>query len=237
MSVDIGIVLTGTINPNISSVVHTDPAKRKVEYLDALNFYQVFAPVYFLENSSFPLLMDSDFKVFRNVSLRKVPPAKLPERGKGYMELDMIKKWIESESNLPSRFIKITGRYIIKNFKPIFEESLRQPENCILIDQYKRGGIALTWLFYCGTNYYCDNLLEVYQACDDRIDDWIERVLFRRLSQLPLNCRFFREEPLIEVVDGITGKKCSDGFIKHQLKQTLRIFNRLIDKKYLYLRG
>ncbi|MCY7369077.1 MAG: hypothetical protein LH474_13100, partial [Chamaesiphon sp.] len=59
MSTEIPIILTGTIIPNTNvRLQHINPEQRRKEYLDCINYYRNFAPVYFLENSSYPVEED-----------------------------------------------------------------------------------------------------------------------------------------------------------------------------------
>ena len=112
---DLAIVLTGTIVPSAPFTVHNDPRIRRREYLEAIRFYSEFAPVYFLENSPYPLGDDAEFNQFPNVRLRQRPLSTKPERGKGYQEFEMIDGWLLNEPQPPRRWVKITGRYLYRN--------------------------------------------------------------------------------------------------------------------------
>ena len=70
---EIPIVLTATIQPNVTGAAAANPATRLAEYLAVVEFCQQFAPVFFLENSGYPLERHPQFaalnvaKVFRNL--------------------------------------------------------------------------------------------------------------------------------------------------------------------------
>ncbi|MBF0485472.1 MAG: hypothetical protein HQL16_03045 [Candidatus Omnitrophica bacterium] len=232
---NIGIVLTGSITPNIS-ISHMDPVKRRQEYLKAIKYYANFAKVYFLENSTYPLLTDQEFLGLKNCVLRKIPLSAHPERGKGYQEFEMLTHWVKTEVVLPDRFIKITGRYHVLNFKDIFKECLAQPSPCFLIDCLKYKALALTWLFCIETQMYQEKLHDLYLGCNDDAGDWVERILFRRLFKGNIEFSFFRNEPKIARIDGTTGCLIRPPAVRHWVKAFLRCANRVFDKKYIVYR-
>ncbi len=236
MAIDIAIVLTATIVPNATFVAHSDPALRRAEYLAAIKYYKNFAPVYFLENSSYPLLSDSDFLGMEGVYLRKLTPSGHFDRGKGYQEFAMINEWLDSETVLPKRFIKITGRYQIHNFKNIYQECLNERSERFVIDQLSRAAVALTRLFYIGTECYRKNLKDFYLDCNDERGDWAERVLYKKLRGEKMDCKLFCYEPMWRGVDGSTGVSTHSAHWKHTVKGLLRRVNRLIDRKYILYR-
>lgn len=236
MAVDIGIVLTGTIIPNSTFVVHFDADKRRLEYLTAIKYYKKFAPVYFLENSSYPLLSDPDFNGIEGVYLRKLPLSKYYSRGKGYQEFEMVKRWLETEAVLPRRFIKITGRYIILNFKNIFHECLRMRLNCFLIDQFLKNPTALTCLFYVDTNYYSRKLSDFYLDCNDEIGDWAEIVLYKKMFAAKIDSMIFKNKPIFTGLDGSNGTDICYNPVRHFIGSFLRKINRCFSKKYILFR-
>lgn len=233
MSIDIGIVLTGTIVPNSTFVVHSDIDKRRLEYLEAIKFYKKFAPVYFLENSSYPLLSDPDFNDIKGVFLRKFPVSQYYNRGKGYQEFEMIKRWLETDSDIPRRFIKITGRYRILNFKNIFHECQCLPPSRFLIDRFLKSSKALTQLFYGDTDYYHNALSDFYLDCNDDNRNWAEFVFYQKMLAAKTDATIFRCEPLFKGMSGSTGADLYDGAIKHLIKSILRKLNRCLTKQYI----
>lgn len=233
---DIGITLTGTIAPNSTFVAHSDPKTRRLEYLNAINYYKKFAPVYFLENSDYPLLDDKDF-VDAGVFLRKFQPSLHFNKGKGYQEFEMIEKWLESEEYLPERFIKITGRYIIVNFQRIFNECLAERSDCLVIDQLAGRRVALSRLFYTGSGYYEKYLKGLYLDSDDAKNDWVERVLYRKIMMSGMASKIFSVEPWFCGVEGSSGMDIGTNRIKYLIKYAMRRFNYMFDKRRLYLRA
>ena len=236
MATDIGIVLTGTINPNASFIVHSDVNARRKEYLAALEYYKDFAPVYFLENSTYNVLSDSEFNSIKNVFLRKFPVSEHCSCGKGYQEFETISRWVESEVVLPRRFIKITGRYIVLNFKDIFRECSNPRSDHFIIDQFIQTQKALTSLFCIDTNCYKRNLSDVYLGCNDEAGDWIETVLYSKLLAGKVNSSIFRNEPVFMGIVGSTGIDFRSHYVKHLIKVLLRRINRFFNKKFILFR-
>jgi glycosyltransferase involved in cell wall biosynthesis len=232
----LAIVMTGTIIPNSNSAIHSDPATRKAEYLEAIHYYRKFSYVYFLENSVYPLLADSDFTSIFGVKLIKFPVSESNERGKGYQEFEMLDAWVQNNQSLPERFIKVTGRYLIKNFDSIFSECINDKSNDIIIDQYPSQGLALTSLFCIRTSDYKRYFFSIYKNCDDKIGKWIERELFKKLKVINRGYRFFKMEPWLQGISGSTGECMRDGKFKHYVKNNLRYINSLLNNKYLYFR-
>jgi hypothetical protein len=232
---DLAIVLTGTIVPNAPFTAHNDPQARRQEYLSALRFYSQFAPVYFLENSIYPLSDDAEFHQLANVMIRQLPPSKSPERGKGYQEFEMIDGWLLSESQPPPRWIKITGRYFYRNFAELLADCRPQHKAEMIIDRCARFQSARTCLFYVVTDFYLQHIAGVFHRCDDERGDWIEHVVYRQLASLPSsNTRVFFVEPHLTAISGSTGSYMQSKPIQYFLKQTLRRLNCRLDQRRLW---
>lgn len=232
---DISIVLTGTIIPNAPYTVHSDPEIRRCEYLTAIQFYRQFAPVYFLENSRYELLKDSDFVSLENVKLCQFPLSSAPERGKGYQEFEMIDNWLANKTSLPARWIKVTGRYIYSNFHRIFDECQREVTVPMIIDRCARSKFARSYLFYTRTEFYRRHISGLYEECQDDSGEWIERVLYRHLAKVPPHqVRLFSTEPRLRGISGSTGEGVETHLIRYVLKRAFRKFNYAVDNQQLW---
>lgn len=235
---DIAIVLTGTIVPNAPFTAYNDPQVRRREYLEALKFYSQFAPVYFLENSTYPLADDAEFNQLSNVMIRQRPVSALPERGKGYQEFEMIDGWLMNEAPPPSRWIKITGRYLYRNFAALLADCRREQTARIIIDQCPRSQKARSYLFCIETEFYREHIAGAYRECDDPSGNWIEYVLFRRLANLSASrmrqMRLFAAEPQLQAISGSTGGNLETPPLKFAAKQVLRRINYLFDQRMLW---
>lgn len=231
---DIAIVLTGTVIPNAPSSLHADPEVRRKEYLRALHYYSQFAPVYFLENSSYSLTDDFDFLQMKNVNIVKLPLSSTPEKGKGYQEFEMLDRWIVSAPSPPNRWIKITGRYIYRNIEDLLQACSKNHAE-LIIDQCCRTEMARSYLFCVNTEFYLRYFFSVFRLCDDRKGEWIEKVLFRRIREVPQNTfRLFPLEPDLTGISGSTGGSLEVPRLKYKVKKHLRAINQLLDRQYLW---
>lgn len=141
------IVLTATIVPNVTGAASATPETRLAEYRQVLQFCQQFAPVIFLENSSYPLERHPEFAGSPRLRVHRFAPSASPERGKGYQEFEMLDAWLASEPQPPARWFKLTGRYHLLNLATMLAEARREKQHALLIDQLYRQQMARTYLF------------------------------------------------------------------------------------------
>ncbi len=230
---ELSLLLTGTIVPNAVRSAGPDPEARLAEYAEAIRFYQQHARITFLENSRYPLEQHPEFKESERLRVRRFTPSEHPERGKGYQEFEMLDAWLGSDSEVPARWLKVTGRYRVLNFGSILRECQQSPPK-LRIDQARRGGVARTHLFCVDTDFYRERMAGLYRQCDDRTGEWIERVLFRHLKgAAPAEAALFKTQPRIAAVAG-SGAVFPTGRGQWLFKQVLRSFNRALDRRYLW---
>jgi len=232
---EIPIVLTATVVPNGVVAASMAPQVRLAEYAQAVKFYVNHAPVIFLENSPYPLEQHAEFNATPRLQVRRFAPSAKPERGKGYQEFEMIDAWLAAESHPPERWVKITGRYQIRNIAVVLRECRADGRSGLIIDQVPRKGLARTYLFCASTAFYQEHLAGRYEECDDRQGEWIEHILFRKLKDLPAEeVHAFRTQPLLIATAGTAGLPFPSGQGQWRIKQSLRRINRLFDRKYLW---
>lgn len=234
---EIAVVLTGTVTPNVTSSVATDPEKRLAEYRRVVEFCRRFAPVIFLENSSYPLERHPEFAEGPGFQVRRFAPSKSPERGKGFQEFEMLDAWLAGEPSPPARWLKITGRYQLLNLADVLAACRREAGRPLLIDQLYWQRWARTYLFCVHSTFYQARIQGAYRECDDRAggQHYIERVLFRRLAGLPAeDVQSFPIQGRFCAVAGATGTAYPTGRLQWVLKQTLRRLNRLLSRRYLF---
>jgi hypothetical protein len=233
---EIPVVLTATIAPNMAGPAAADPEMRLLEYRRVLHFCQQFAPVYFLENSTYPLDRHPDFADSPRLRIRRFAPSKTPEFGKGFQEFEMLDAWLAGEPEPPARWLKITGRYQLLNLATILDDCRHDRERPLLIDRLYWERWARTYLFCAHTAFYQARLQGCYRECDDRAGEqhFIERVLYRRLAPLPpADVQLFRTQPRVQAVAGTTGATYPTGRLQWMVKQGLRQLNRLVDRRHL----
>ena len=231
---ELPVVLTGTIIPNVTGAASVNPETRLAEYRRVLQFCQQFAPVYFLENSGYPLERHPEFAGSPRLRVRRFAPSASPERGKGFQEFEMLDAWLAAEPQPPARWLKISGRYQLLNLAAILAECRREKKHSLLIDQVHRQQMARTYLFCTRTDFYQAHLKGLYRQCDDRTGDWIERVLFRELQKFPAGqVRLFQTQPRLRAQAGTSGTTFPTGKFQWFVKQCLRRVNRLVDERRL----
>lgn len=230
------IVLTGTVVPNAVGGASLDPARRRAEYLDAINFYSRHSEaIYFLENSIYDVENDPAFTSHPKLRLRKLPLSADAARGKGYQEFEMLDAWVASEKPLPTRWLKVSGRYVVRNIAAILGECADERGCQMIIDQAGRSKIARTQLFCVESRFYIRSLAGIYRQANDDSGEWIERVLFSALAKMSAeSIRFFKSKPNLAASSGATGKDYPSGRLNNFAKQLLRDANRHVDQRYLW---
>jgi hypothetical protein len=231
----VAILLTGTVAPAVNFVAVNDIAERRRQYLAALRFYRDFAPVYFLENSDYDIMGDPEFAALDNVRIRKFAMRPETERGKGYQEFAMVDAWHDSEKEPPARFLKITGRYLLRNVEDFLSECRGATAPTLLVDRFPKSRIALTSVFSAGWNGYDRILKGLYRRMDDSAGVWAEHIFYDALSGNP-DVRSFIHEPDLHGVSGSTGQGLHYPRWKWAAKQCLRRLNRVADSTLLYFR-
>jgi hypothetical protein len=233
---EIPVVLTATIIPNAASAAAINPEERLADYRAVVQFCKQFAPVYFLENSTYPLEKHPEFADSNTLRVRRFAPSKNPERGKGYQEFEMLDAWLAAESQPPARWLKITGRYQLLNLPAILAECRQDQNQPLLIDQIYRQQWSRSYLFCVQSSFYQAQMKGLYRECDDRNGDYhfIERVLFRHLAQLPAGqAKLFKTQPRIQGISGTTGIAYPSGRFQWLVKQGLRSLNRMVNQRQL----
>jgi hypothetical protein len=232
----VAIVLTGTIVPNTTAQLqHRDPIQRKQEYLTAINFYNKFAPVYFLENSAYPLLDDEDFQDLPNTLIRKFPISNFPEKGRGFQEFEMLDAWVAHEKNAPAKWLKITGRYIYNNIQDILRECNSNLQADLMINQYKFSDFADPAIFCIASAYYQSQILGLYRECDDATGWYIEKALYKKLRPIDVNiCQRFKTSLVCSGLAGVSGQKIQSDW-RNNINQIILPANYLLDRKYIWL--
>lgn len=234
---DVTIVLSAAIIVSTGSTAVSDAAERRRQYLAAARFYTRFAPVFLLENSGYDLLNDAEFLAIPNLRLRPVAAQAGEARGKGYREFHSLDLWYDSETEKPRRLVKITGRYIFTNIAALLAECRAAPDDLLLFDRYHHDRFAVTGLFSVSWADYARLLKGLYRDVDDPAGTWIEHLVYAALDAQQAPCRFFRNEPDVQGINGTTGQPLRTSRLKYGLKSLLRAVNRLVDRRYLYLRG
>lgn len=201
----IGIILTGTIKPNSNYVAINDVDRRRQQYLDALEYYRKFAPVWFVENSEYDIEIDEDFNRLENVNIVKCPVSNEFSKGKGYQEFEMMDRFF-SLKDIPETIIKITGRYIIEDFANIVQDSMNMGNANVLVNLHKRRKYADTYLLVFKTAFYRDKLMGLYKKVNDDQGIYIEHIYYEYFANHTDECRLFKHEVDVSAISGSTGR-------------------------------
>lgn len=222
------LLITGTIIPNSSFVVHTNIEQRRQEYFDGLIFYASQFPdddLYFIENSSFDFSTDEQFqKLFKekNITLIKFPLSINFTEGKGYQEFEMLDNTIEKLSSKYNVFIKITGRYKVLNLKKITDG------NCeyMTADSHKKHKVTQTNVFCVTSKFYNTYLKGLYLNVNDTKGRFIEHEVYNKLvtENLLKDVKLFSENPIITGFSGSYGGTLN----RNKYKMNLRNIERKI---------
>ena len=178
MALDFAIVLTGTIIPMTKYAAYKNWKKRRQEYLRSLKFYSQFARVFFLENSTYDLMHDKEFIEIGNVSYRKIPVDGNPDHSMGWQEFSMLDLWISTEQEVPERWVKLSGRYLVTNFNDILQQCRNSKKDLIMdIDILNKW--AITWMFSITTACYIKHFKNKYSLSRPYLP--IETILYSYL--------------------------------------------------------
>jgi hypothetical protein len=220
------IILTGTVKPNTILVSQSTPELRAKEYAAVLNHCSLYGlPVHFLENSDFDMESVPELATAVShalVTVHRFPLSKGFDRGKGYQEFEMIDRFFEKRQPDFSCFLKISGRYLLKNIPHI----LSAWENCseqMMVDMHARMRVAITGVFCCETEFYKQNISGLFLSADDSKGRFIEHVLYEELStDKTLKTALFPLNPELEGISGSYGGSLS----RHPMKMKVRNVER-----------
>lgn len=231
------LVLTATIKPNAIYSVHTDVEARALEYLEAIRFYRAnfSGDIFLLENSEYDIWNDARFAELHEtkvICIVKMPPSDQFDKGKGYQEFKMLDEFVLQYSNTYKTFFKITGRYILKNFRKL------QKAKCkgIVIDRYPKLKIAITSHFLCDFNFYLTHFMGAYKDVNDKEGIYIEKVLYKILKSISpagAGMSFFSANPRLLGVSGSTGRSLTESYYKDLIRDISRPILKLLNIKEL----
>jgi len=197
-------VLTGTIVPNAVPTAHGNAQRRHDEYVQAIRHYLDFGPVYFIENSGYPVLGEPFFVDTPGLTTFAYPRSASTARGKGYQEFEMLDDFVRDRLR-EDAFVKVTGRYVYKNIGALTAwMRKRLPESGIVIDMKRRERQAIVGLFAVSKAFYVRHLQGAYRDMDDSARFWAEYVLYRRIRQAG-TAVFLQPAPVLRAVTASMG--------------------------------
>ena len=225
------LLITGTVIPNSNYVSHKNVEERLKEYHNALVYYSTHfsgESIYFLENSAYDFSSNPDFnKLFSEkvITLMKFPVSDKYEQGKGFQEFEMLDKAVDKLNGNYHSFIKITGRYIVRNLKQI----LGSERNGIMIDRHKKTRVAHTNVFSSTFDFYNNYLKGLYKSVNDGKGIIIERLVYDKIksSGVDSQVKLFPKNLQIEGISGSYGLPLKRNNLKMRIRNIERKLLRL----------
>ena len=232
------ILLTGTIIPNSVYTNYLDAESRLKDYIKAIDFYcKVFNndDVFFLENSDFDLNLNEEYnklKLKYSFSLIKFPRSERFYEGKGYQEFQMVDAAVEELKNKYCSFVKITGRYIIKNANKICD----QESEGMIVDLHRKNRMAQSYLMCFSEKFYSANLKNEFKKVNDNEGKFIERVIYEKIvaNNLFGQCRLFEKTPIMEGISGSYSITLKRNSFKIFIRNIERYIFKLLKVKTFY---
>lgn len=223
----IPLIITGTIVPQSSFVHITDWQLRRDQYLKALRYFCARDTVFFLENSSYDVDADADFRM-ANLTVVKLRDAESEHAlGKGYQEFRMLDQFLDHD-DAPRRFMKLSGRRTLKQID-YFQRAYAQ-SHIQWFDLWQNDGFADTTFFCCDRDFYREHLRGLYREANDATGAIIEHIVYRALAPLR-GVRFHPITPLYEGQHGTSGNPLKGR--RHIPTELRRFFRALLGKTKL----
>lgn len=234
MPAKLPLVVTGTIIPQASFVFIQNWQIRRNQYLESLLNMCKETRVFFLENSTYDLENDSDFR-HPNLSLVKLQDNESAyELGKGFQEFRMLDAFLDQD-DAPQRFIKLSGRRTLKQlafFQRRYAHTGRQ-----WFDLWQNDRFCDTSFFCCDRDFYRQYVKGLYREANDAAGRIIEHVLYDAL-EAQSGIQFHPITPLFSGQHGTSGNPLKDNYhIPSELRRHLRrlLGKTKLDKKILDL--
>lgn len=138
------LLLTGTIQPNTQQTVKLiDGNERRKQYIDAIDFYlqKTNFKLLFVENSGNDISDRFQGYESRIEFLTYVSQPTVPDRGKGYKEMEILNYAMNTSKfiNDINYIIKITGRLKILNINYLLQHNDRLFKTAVVSNIYKLG--------------------------------------------------------------------------------------------------
>jgi uncharacterized protein YajQ (UPF0234 family) len=240
---EISIILTCTVDVNgVEQMARVDLKSRLEDYKISLASWLNNPDVnniIFIENSGFDL---SEFKEISNkikheksIEFISIHENNYPRHlGKGYGEFIALNAILEKSSQLKitKRFIKVTGRYYIKNIKEI----IRGFNQDVGIYCGLSRGLTFsdTRVFGADVNFLKNYLCVYGTKINDSRGWYIEHALaesFLKAVSDGVKWSFIKNTPVIVGYYGTLNIKYKDNFLKRWVKNILEIFKEYLIKK------
>ena len=166
------------------------------------NIYLLESSFIEINNDDLKQLIPVEFKdkiIFTQFCFTDEEKKMIRDKGKGYSELLMLKKYIEINNNV-DYFLKISGRYQVINIPKLFECSLIECSSDIIIDYSFFFKKCSTILFYIRKNVFLEHFLSNISLLDDKSGMFIERYFLSILKSSKISKSKFKTRPIFPVL-------------------------------------
>ncbi|MFC4873604.1 hypothetical protein [Negadavirga shengliensis] len=207
------ILLTATISPgDFDFVAVRSSQEREIQYLESVKFYKRFnLPIVFIDNSNFisksianELNENEGHEYLTFESQESI-------KGKGHGEIEIITYAISKSKVIKEKefFIKISGRYIIENFKNVPPSNWTNSE-VVICNLTRRFSWADTRIMFVSKHFYFNYLLPTAEIMlNEKQGVYLEKVYAMSVHFfLSKGGRFsfWRSYPYYSGVNGTNGK-------------------------------
>lgn len=210
---DICLIITGTISPpnGVYGLSIIDSDIRKKQYLDSIKYYiekTRIKKIIYCDNSlakeetELKLLAREYGKQFEWLTFVG-DNAMVIEKGKGFGEGEIMKYVFENSEIVLKcqRFIKVTGRLVVKNIDNVVKSSRKEKFYCNI-----EGNKIYTNFYIMPIKMYMDSFYNAYKQVDDRSGFFLEHSFYQSAKKNCLKIKMFSCYPNIIGVSGSSGK-------------------------------
>jgi hypothetical protein len=186
----IGLLVTSAVvpHPSLTSQQRSVSA-RLAEYkagLESWAFYETLGPIVVCEGSNFP---EARFRAAVSANLGRprfeylsYPTLGAAARGKGRAEIELMAKALDDSRSLAGvdMFLKVTGRYVIRNGESLVRRMLDQPTlPDVQVNLHNRLAYADSRVFLFSRAFFHENVYTRREEISDADETWFEHVLAR----------------------------------------------------------
>ncbi|MCX2473182.1 hypothetical protein OQZ33_02440 [Pedobacter sp. MC2016-05] len=225
------IFLTGCINPDgMSFTKLQNPAVRKQQYIDAINFYlnETDTPILFVENSGTDISKEFDLLNLQGrLELLTFDGNNFNKNlGKGFGEMQILKYAITHSTLYSSceHILKITGRYKVLNINSFLTETTFLDSELIKLDIIRSLTICESKFWICKKEFLSLFLLDYHDKLNDSEGYYFEHALLHAtFDSIKKGFRYgtLVEYPRFSGVFGTDNTKFNDSYLVWA-KQNLR---------------
>jgi len=229
------VLLTATIQPKTTYLLQrVDPIERLRDYEEALRLWLKYDfPIVFCENSNYDLSSlraivpegkDVEFIQFEGTNYS-------PELGKGIGEWEVIVHALTHTKHENPYFIKVSGRYFVKNIKKIIKRV--KEESLINSSLSKNLSFSDSRCFVCKKEFFYDYFNENQKKyINDSEGVFFEHVLAKSILKAQSKHRgswsHLAIAPNIIGISGTDGARYSNNFIFKILKNLVYFFRKRV---------